>query len=172
MFEKQVTLCRAAYGRPETWRFLFSARLISAPATGVADQANVSMWFELFTGIGRSAIHIPFWINLPSYVWNFGAAVPANLVTWTNVARTDNTSFSIDSGGVSWDTTILTDQIIGQDITVVAHAKFTTDIPGVTQPAILEVSGQISPNTHVRPDWMQVDALPAEQFAGGEVKGR
>jgi hypothetical protein len=173
--DRAITLVRAAYGRPETWRFLLAVKLIDAPATGPGDQANAQVWFELFSGIGRSAVHIPFWVTMPGWQWNGGAAVPRNVVDWTNVALTSTNTFSSDSSGpppLTWTTQVASDQIVGQDITIVAHATFTTDIPGVTQPARIEVSGQISPNTHVRPDWMRVGAPPAEQFAGGEVKGR
>ena len=171
--DKQITLCRVGYGRPETWRFMLSARLISAPATGPADQANASVWFELMTGIGRSAIVLPFWVQLPSWSWNFGATVPVNLPFWTAKARTDSELFSIDNQAtpVAWTTTDLVDTIIGQDMTLVAHVSFTTNIPGVTEPAVVEVSGQFAPNTHVRPDWL-MKGPPELRFAGGEVKGK
>lgn len=172
--DKQITLCRVNYGRPETWRFLVMAKLLSAPATGGADQANASVWFELMTGIGRSAIILPFWIQLGSWQWNFGAPVPRNQMFWTNQARTDSALISITDEAVPVTTTALiySDEIVGQSMTLVAHATFTTDIPGVTEPAIFEVSGQFAPNTHVRPDWMQLEAGPREQFAGGEIRGR
>jgi hypothetical protein len=174
--DKQVTLCRVTYGRPDTFRFLVSAFLKSAPATAPGEQANASVWFELMTGIGRSSIILPFWIQLGSWQWNGGAPVPTGRggQIWTNQAATGTPVFSVDdqTPQVSWISTSYTDQIVGQDMTLVAHATFTTDIANVTEPAIFEVSGQFAPNTHVRPDWMQIDAGPREQFAGGEIKGR
>lgn len=186
--EQKISLCRVAYNRPETWRFLLAAKLVSAPATGGGDQANVSLWFELMTGIGRSAIILPFWASLPGWQWNFGASVPVNLTDWTNWTSGSNLGRTITDAftSVTDETppvtttfpqilssfTIPTDTIIGQDMTLVAHVNFVTDIPGVTQPAVVEVSAQFAPNTHVRPDWMQVDAGPREQFPGGEIRGR
>lgn len=171
--EQQVTLLRAAYGRPETWRFLFAARMLSAPVAGAGKQANASVWLELFTGIGRSAIRLPFWIFLAEWNWNNPLPVPSpNEVQWTTQAKSgDQTWITDETPQVTTTAPVLTDLIVGQDMTVVAHAVFNTDIVNPT-PIVIEVSGQWAPNTHVRPDWMQVDAPPAEQFAGGEIKGR
>lgn len=170
--EQQVTLLRVQYNRPETWRFLFSARIVSAPVVGALEQANAGVWFELITGIGRSAMRIPFWVTLPSWTWNFGAAVP-NLVFWTNQAPTSDVSVSVSSDVVpiSVSSQIFSDLIVGQDISVVAHAVFNSDAVAPA-PAVIEVSGHFAPNVHVRPDWLQVDAPPSEQFSGGELKGR
>jgi len=170
--EQKITLCRVGYNRPDTWRFLLSAQLKSAPATAVGDQANVSVWFELYTGIGRSVMRLPFWVTLPGWNWNFGLAVPINVVDWTNQAQAGvATSFTDEVPAVTTTYPIFTDEIVGHDMTLIAHVNFVTDIPGVTQPAIVEVNAQFAPNTHVRPDWMQVDKPPAEQFAGGETRG-
>lgn len=186
--EQKITLCRVGYGRPDTWRFLLAAKLISAPATAIGEQASVALWFELMTGIGRSSVIIPFWASLPGWQWNFGAAVPVNVLDWTNWTSGSNQGrvltdpFNTVSDEVppvttafpqiSSSFTIPTDTVIGQDMTLVAHVNFVTDIVGVTQPAVVEVSGYFSPNTHVRPDWMQIDADPRAQFPGGEVGGR
>jgi len=176
--EQQITLLRVQYNRPETWRFLFSARILQAQDAEPTFQSHLSLWFELFTGIGRSAIKIPFWVGLPEYVWigGGGGAAPLNLVEWTNVAAGSQESFSLtsapDGTQISQTTApVFTDTIVGQDMTVVAHVNYTTDRPDAT-PAQVEVSGQFAPNVHVRPDWFQLDSSPGEQFAGGEVKGR
>lgn len=174
LFEKQISLLRVQYNRPETWRFLFAAHIVSGgAATGPGENAQLAIWFELFTGIGRSAIKIPFWITLPIFNWSGGSAVPANLVEWTNQAATSDvaTSFTDETPQVVTRGQVFSDEIVGQDITVVAHVNYTTDV--VAAPPInVEVSGQFAPNVHIRPDWLRVDGEMAEQFTGGELKGR
>lgn len=171
IFEKQITLARVQYNRPETWRFLLSGRIVGggAPTVG-AQQANLAVWFELFTGIGRSAIKLPFWVTLPGWVWNGGAAVPINVVEWTNQAPTSDVATSL-TGGVVTTSQVFSDEIVGQDMTLVAHANYVTDVPGAP-PLVVEVSGHFAPNVHIRPDWMRTDGSPSEQFSGGELKGR
>jgi len=173
LFLPQISLNRIQYNRPETWRFLFSARIIDAPTAGVGEQANASIWFEIFTGIGRSAIHIPFFCQLPGWQWNGAAPVLGDAsLLWTNSVQSgEQTWLTDETPQVTTTAPVLTDLIVGQDITVVAHGVFNTDIPGAV-PMHVEVSAQWAPNVHVRPDWFQIDGHPAEQFAGGEVKGR
>jgi len=174
IFEQQISLLRVQYNRPETWRFLFAAHIVSGgSATGAGQNANVALWFELFTGIGRSAIKIPFWVTMPGWSWNNGLAVPTNQVQWTNEAPTSDVSVAISDQAppVITRSPIFSDEIVGQDITVVAHVNYVTDVPGAL-PIVVEVSGQFAPNVHVRPDWSRLDVPASEQFAGGELKGR
>ncbi len=158
------TLVRIAYNRPETWRFLFAARIISAPESAVGQHAELSIWFELITGIGRSAIQIPFFSNIPDFNWDNGVGVPLE-TRWLNQA------FIQLPGPAFTNPLYFTETITGQDLTVVAHARFATDIPAAA-PCIVEVSGQFAPNVHVRPDWSRLEVSEAEQFAGGETGGR
>jgi hypothetical protein len=172
--EKLATLCRVNYKRPETWRFLFSARILDATPAGVGEQSNLSVWFELYTGIGRSAIRIPFWVTLPAYTWSNSNA-PIGLVKWTNRASTSDVALTItnDPAGVfisSSQVPVFSEEIVGQDLTVIAHVNHTSNVPGAAD-ARVEVNGQFSPNAHVRPDWYRNG--PEEQaFPGAEVEGR
>jgi hypothetical protein len=176
--EQQITLLRVQYNRPETWRFLFSARILDAqPDPDGSHQFHIDVWFDLFTGIGRSAIPIRFWVTLPEWQWGLlSPAVPRNQPFWTNTtgnSQVVSTIVQLPDGTI--EKTLLgsgqTETITGQDMTVVAHVNYTTDLAGAT-PAQVEVSGQFAPNVHVRPDWFLLDGHPSEQFAGGEVKGR
>ena len=171
--EQQITLCRVEYARPETWRWLLSARLVRAPSTAIGQNANFGVWFELFAGVGRANIRIPFWVTLPGGSWNGGAAPPLNLVQWTTKAQHSLTTFSSDSSGpppLTWTTTDLPDILVADHITIVAHAVFNTDLVA-PPPIIVEVSGALAPNSHVRPDWY-MDTNEQEQFPGGETGGR
>lgn len=172
--DQATTLLRVAYKRPETWHFLFSARILNAPAAGGAEQGTISVWFELFTGIGRSAIRLPFWVVLPSWSWS-GSAAPTTLA-YASSAGTGVESISIttDPGGAMISSTrvpVMTDQIVGQDMTVIAHPTFTTNIAGATA-AQVEVSGQFAPASHVRPDWYRNDGPAETQFPGSEIEGQ
>lgn len=171
LHEQQITLLRISYKRPETWRFLFSARMLSGPGSD-NHQSNVSVWFELLTGIGRSAIRIPFWVSLPQFSWNNLAGPSTAIVQWTTHATESGLQFSFDSQDpqVTWQTQILSDLIVGQDLTVVAHCSFTTNLE-TTTPAVVEVSGQLAPNVHTRPDWYR-NAPDELVFPGAEVEGR
>lgn len=171
------TLCRVSYGRPETWRFLFAAKLLSAPAMPVGKQANVGVWFDVLVGIGRAAVKIPFFMQLPSWTWASGASAPINLTNWaTHTTQQSTQAFVSLEYGSGSDTLfgnvqVPTDLLPGQDITVTANSTFNTDL-ALPQVATVEVSCLLSPNNHVRPDWMLMDKSPAEQFPGGEVGGR
>lgn len=157
-----TTLLRAAYARPETWRFMFSAIIRSAPNAGPGEQAQINVQFDLITGIGRSNMQIPGFVTF-GFQW-VAAAAPVGTLEWTNLTRTTTLISATEVG--------FTDQFIGQDITFVAKANFVTNIPAAPN-AVIEVSGQISPNVHVRPDWYQVDAeQQSVQFPGAEIGGR
>lgn len=169
------TLCRVAYKRPDTWRFLFQAKILAAPAMPVANQANLSVWFDLIVGIGRAAVKIPFFKTLGGWNWQ-NAPAPVNQQQWSTHSDQSTQSFISLEYGSGTDTlfgtaSIPTDQIVGQDITVNATATFTTDL-ALPQQATVEVSCMLAPNSHVRPDWMLLGRSRSEQFPGGETGGR
>jgi hypothetical protein len=161
-----LTLCRVQYNRPETWRFLFSARIISAPEAAAGESAQLEVSFKLLTGIGRSAIIIPTFSLMPLFAWDGIGPVPIPRTPfWTNQATYDVPP------AIAADLRRFTDTVVGQDMTLTAEALFRTDIAGAT-PAVVEVSAQFAPNVHVRPDWFQIDGHAGEQFSGAETKGR
>lgn len=175
------TLVRVSYGRPETWHFLLSATLLSAvDGNPAVDVSSAGAEFALYTGIGRSLIKIP---TLYTFGWNWGlgqpaVAAPVNLPEWTNQSyqsRPDSSSiffdFATDVEVYRVETITGTDKFIGQDITIVANVYFNTTVAGA-DPAEIEISAQVAPAVHVRPDWSRMDVGPAEQFPGGEVGGR
>ena len=47
-----IQLAKISYARPESWRFLFTARMLSAPSTGSATE-HVILDFDVTVGIGR-----------------------------------------------------------------------------------------------------------------------
>jgi hypothetical protein len=160
------TLVRASYGRPEKWHFLFNLQLkgpvlVSFPG----NTAFLDCTFDLILGVGRSAITLVNFAAL-QYDWgNGGNMFPTNQM-WTQVGRIQESI----SATPSTDPPFRPDHFIAQDVTIVANLFYQTDVPGAA-PIVAEVSGQISPATHVRPDWL-VEGPPAEKFLGGETGAR
>lgn len=166
--ENNTTLVRVAYGRPETWRWLFALKIISGGApTDVGETAIVEVTFELVVGLGRSAIRLPEFAAL--YLdWNNGFPVRTNQMVYA----TSTPAFS----AIPWpapDPIPRIETFVAQDITIVAKAAYITDVAvGPVPPVNIEISGHVAPNTHIRPDWLQIDAPSTAQFPGGEVGGR
>lgn len=165
--ENNTTLCRAAYGRPETWRWLLAFQILSGGTpSGAGETALVEVVFELISGVGRSALRLPEFMVM-QLDWSNGNPVRTNQLVYATSAP----AFS----SIPWpaaDPVPRIETFVSQDITIVAKAAYLTDVPGAVAPVQIEVTGQLAPNTHVRPDWMQIDANPAAQFPGGEIGGR
>lgn len=160
-------LSKIQYGRPDTWKFFLGAQVVKPPAPNLATQVLVDIDFDIMIGVGRSRFD-------------------------TNYERTTNfqhfVTFSyVYAGGAS-------PRDLGpRYATEVLAPPISTAVPGVRQlirefPAeSIQCSGQVrvttfevvdiavemtaffSPQTHIRPDWYQVDGTP---FAGGETGGR
>lgn len=164
--ENNTTLVRVAYGRPDTFRFLVGFQILSGGTpSGPAETALVEVVFELIIGMGRSALRIPEFAYL-QLDWSNGNAVRSNQLVY----ETSTPAYP----AVPWpasDPVPRIETFVGQDVTLVAKSAYLTDVPGAV-PVQIEVTGMIAPNTHTRPDWMQVDAQPAVQFPGGETGGR
>ena len=162
------TLARASYGRTETWRFLFHAVIVAGGTpTDVGEGAFVEVRFDLLIGMGRSAIKVPSFVLLQ---WDWGNG---NLPRIDQPLYTTSTRDSVSIPAVPLEEQRVIDQFVAQDITIVANAAYFTDT-SVTPllPVKVDVSAQIAPNAHVRPDWYRVDATPSEQFPGGEIGAR
>jgi len=183
-FQKNLnTLVRVSYSRPETWHLLLAARLISAvDGNPAADVSSAGAEFTIYTGLGRAMITFP----VVTLGWNWGLdqsdgpSAPVQLPRWTNqlyndTGQGDSQSLFYDptTGDLIYrvETSVGTDKFVGQDITIVANTYFNTTVVGAGD-AVLEVSAQVAPSVHVRPDWSRLDVSEAEQFTGGETGGR
>lgn len=188
---QQIQLIKVAYKRPETWNWLFSARLLSGEPS-VAFLQQVTVEFDLTVGIGRSAIQIAgpgqFVGNgfnafeRYQFVWGPAAgAFPRNAHIYTTEVLAPNRRFSRDPPFEDQDgnavppaqsaTTIRS--IVAQDIQLNARVSAVT-LPGdasIGLPVEVEVSASFAPMTHVRPDWY-LQAPDEMVFAGGETQGK
>ncbi len=148
-------LCRVSYKRPESWRFLFFAKLLTSdnhsPATFEVD-------FNVIPGVGRGSVNLQpfekFIFKLP-----IGPLPPGG--------QADKWSTSVN-GPVRDDTSLVTvpnvvDSFVAQDIQISFTAAVSLTVPGDTLQA--QVGCLLAPWHHARPDWVLRD------FAGEELKG-
>lgn len=169
------TLVRVAYGRPECWRYMVRAVFLEGPTMGPGNQAQINISYEVLSGIGRSVV--PFTIGQPrGYVWGLGTGIftpPVGIAQWSSMHDSGYEQLDLSDPPLpnQVSRSIPIDNFVGQDFTIVARCNFVTDLVG-NAPALIEVSCQVAPTTHVRPDWFQVDADRSVQFSGDEVGAR
>jgi hypothetical protein len=162
---------------------MFSSRLISGPGgTGVgADTVQLTVDFELTTGIGRSMITTtPTLISASStltspaferHTFTWAAQFPPNAHIWTTQALAPNRTFVVNNPPSTEPRSII-EQIVAQDIQLVCRVQAGSNPGDVSLGGrvVVEVSAQFSPVVHVRPDWFH--RVPDEmRFAGDEVGG-
>jgi hypothetical protein len=160
-FTQQLT--RVAYKRPETWHWLFVARLISAPDAGGGEVASINIFFNVQVGLGRSMFTLA---GFEHFQWGWAAAPAplADALRWSTVGRRPpRTTPDVEAFDVQ--------ELVAQDIQVSADCVFASTIAG-NPDATVEVGAFWAPKTHVRPDWLQLDVQPEAQFPGQETAGR
>lgn len=171
-------LTKVAYGRPDTWHWLFTARLIDATDADPDEPLTLSITWELTVGIGRS-----FQQNLGFDSWTMSWGTP---VTPTDVAPRGRLLWATQTYQSRLGRQIfiapeveppnLIDEIVAQDIQLTVRAAMSSPVTPRTsnKRAVIEVGAQWAPKCHVRPDWFRNDeGTPLElQFPGGEVQGR
>ncbi len=172
-------LCKIGYGRPDTWRFYFSAQLIRGPANTAGLFTRVFVEFDVAIGAGRGATQMSQRLlagvttfAFEQYVFQWGPATPAfpaGAMIWTTTAQSPNVGFLGDGPNVRDGR--LVSLVPAESIQVECRIVALTTAPNVAavgQEVEVEVSSYWAPNSHVRPDWFQ-DAPPEVQFPGGEV---
>lgn len=167
-------LARVAYKRPETWQWLFLARLIQGPVAGVGGSYEMRIDFDVTVGIGRSSVTMPSFDRLQ---WTWTGAVgpaPTAFPIWTTSTISPPPLYAFVDGAPdpAGQATRVIDKLVAQDIQVSVRVQFTA-IDEPTGPGIadVEVSAYFAPKTHVRPDWY-MNAVPESTFPGDEIGGR
>lgn len=164
------TIARISYRRPETWHWLFAARLKSAPLLGLGDSIGVQVHFDLMVGVGRTNVVMRSF-EILTFTWD----------SPPNTAPLEQLIFSTEAvgirqfnrlGGVVTTTPVPIHEITAQDLVLSARivAFLNGGIP-VTQQLSVEVSGHFAPKNHVRPEWFQQPAPPELKFPGAEIGG-
>jgi hypothetical protein len=149
-------LVRIGYKRPETWHWLFAAKLLSGPDMGAGNHASVQVFFDLTVGIGRSMIRIP---GFESFVFRWdgpapGGTFPQDRQLYSTSCIGPNRIF-VNPPGVPTPSEIVSstiDEIVAQDLQLSCRLFFDITGGGST-PVVVEVQAQFSPKTHLRPEW-------------------
>jgi hypothetical protein len=172
--QQQGQLIKVAYGRPETWRWLFSARLRSVvPTPAVGTDLVVQLAWELTVGIGRSFQQHPAFD-----VWNYlipGGGPQSAGILWATQAIQPSSLGRFNSAGVIDPTPPpnIISELCAQDIQLNVRAALLLSGAAVGYPyvATLEVGAQFAPINHIRPDWF-LDGPAEQRFPGAEVAGK
>lgn len=164
-------LSRISYARPETWSFLFAARLIAAARNNPV-QMTITVDFVLNLGIGRSSLDVddraptvttarPAFCRL---AWSIGGAavIPIGGLKWTSTVPSPPLDESRSLGAVEYPVT----HFPAQDIQCSARVTFRLGAPAVAT-ATVQVHSYFAPRTHVRPDWF----ADKNMFRGNEIGG-
>jgi hypothetical protein len=171
-----VQMAKVSYGRPESWRFLFTARMLSAPTNGSAVE-HVILDFDVTVGIGRYSttlgredVPVPSPTNAEETRGfarfhfirsepNFPSRYAWLTTGWSPIAD------SVDGVAVPR----VTDVIVAQDIQCRVRAGAFAG-SGTPVPLKVQVAAYFAPNVHIRPDWL-ADADEQTRFRGNEVGG-
>lgn len=186
-------LIKISYKRPETWHWLFAARLISGPNSDGVNSLQLQVIFDLTVGVGRSMVQVlgsPTAINgntpFEAYFFTWGplaAIFPANAFLYSTQVLAPNRTFRSDppfpnQGGFPVAGEFVTgpsviDQIVAQDLQLNCQliCLATAGDAAIGQSVVVDVSAQFAPKTHMRPDWFR-NAPEELIFAGSEVEGR
>lgn len=169
-------LARVAYGRPESWHWLFSAVIVDAqPAVAGVDPILVTVRFGVVPGIGRSSVQLresrasigyPAGQNVPfeEFSWAIApaAAIPVGLRRWSTTSHgPPRTDTDVSSNVIS--------ELVFQDMQCDALVAMNVV---QTQRLVVEVAAFFAPKNHIRPDWFQERAPPEVKFPGGELPAR
>lgn len=153
---QSVQLVQVMYGRPETWAFLCSARLVSVtPAAPVGGIVQLNYLVQL--GLGRATQILP---NFVQFSWD-----PSNEVTiqrWTAQAL-GPPRFNGDTAA-----NVMT-QFTAQNIQAKGDVTYV-QLPGPFV-AQVEVAMHVAPINHVRPEWFNAQPNDHTRYNGGENKG-
>lgn len=158
-------LTRLSYLRPESWHWVFSAKLLAGPdTTGVGEHVNFSILWDLTIGIGRSVILLPAF-DTYFFNWNDGAGFPQDQLIWSTQTNGPARSFRTGGGEVSTLPTICS-EFVAQDIQLNVRF-FLQELSIPSTPVKVELSAQFAPKTHVRPEWFKGGSFPGAEDGGG-----
>lgn len=174
-------LVRISYARPETWHWLFYARMVSGPANTPGFFTRVFVNWELTTGVGRSAVRMHLGTGqlfaipaFDTFTFQWGPTrpeFPTNAQIWASEATSPSKSFQGDGPAATGETI---KEIVAQDLQLQAQVVGLTtplNVLAAGQTAIVEVSAIFAPKTHVRPDWF-INGPQELMFSGAEIQGR
>lgn len=140
-------LVRIAYGRPETWNFLFAVELLDNNLP--AEPGILTVDFDLTVGIGRAQNTIKSFEQIVFY-WAPGA--------WSTKQGTSKYTASVqpplrnDQVATSYPDEIT--DFVAQDIQLKATVTLSGG-PNINNVVTSTVSAYFAPAAHIRPEWFE-----------------
>jgi hypothetical protein len=166
-------IARIAYKRPETWHWVFGARILEGQVLTEGNTAIIDVYFDVITGIGRSQ---QIMIGFDHFRWTYDdpsrPRPPVDHVMWATTTYTPALDYTGSFLPDPASRRLIT-EIVGQDIQINARvSSFLQSSQELMTPQLkVEVSAFLAPKTHVRPDWF-AEGPEEVQFPGAENQGR
>lgn len=139
-YRQEGQLARIQYKRPESWRFLFYARILESESS---NPAILTVNFNIIPGVGRTAVSLQgferYRFSIPIGV---GGAQEKYSASVNGPERDDVTPQNVQNE---------IDSIEAQDLQVSYSANVVLTIPGDFVTA--EIGVILAPWHHARPDW-------------------
>jgi hypothetical protein len=161
-------VARVAYGRPDTWEFLFVCKIVGI--VGPLAPAPYDVRFQLNVGVGRSSVDLPDFAQ-----FQFQPGDPAGTAKFcTQIQTADINQFFQFAPTVMMPNVV--DHFPAQDIQCAARAFAETALSVGTEIRI-EASAYFSPRSHIRPEWSgtpvgtRFSGNTIPRFPGSEDKG-
>lgn len=169
-------LTKVSYKRPETWHWLFSAKILDfGPLPPVGTTLNIAIIWDLTVGIGRSVQQIANfdWWNI--FITSASGNIRNRTLWATQAIPMGGASLGrLDAAGAidPAPPPNLIDQIVAQNIQLNATAVLTLQGANVGYPysATVELGASWAPKHHIRPDWF-LHGAPESVFTGEETGG-
>ena len=163
-------LAKIAYGRPDTWRFLFGLTIDGSTNVNAAGTITLVVDFSVLAGIGRSTLLMPSFVNPASpgfcqFVLSGTAAQLVGRTVWTSKVQAP------ENLNTNWRPEF--DTLVAEEIqsgAIVGAAAGITPIAG--SKLNVTVHAYFAPNTHVRPDWFTDHKGDNSRFLGNEAGGK
>lgn len=169
-------LTKVAYKRPETWHWLFTARVLEADDAEPDEPLQLTIAWDLTVGIGRAVQQNQgfdqwnlFW-GTPTNPTNFA---PRGALLWATETYQRSLRRTIFLAAPLTEPPNMIDEIVAQDIQLNATAFLASPVSPLTvdKRVLIEVGAQWAPKTHIRPDWY-TDGPPEATFGGAETAGK
>jgi hypothetical protein len=156
-------LTRVAYKRPDTWHWLFFARLLEGPSPGPGQGASLVINFDVTIGLGRSNVQLVGFETF-SWSWGTGDSPPTSVVMFSSTSRGSLRTFPPPATPVD----NLISELVAQDVQVNARIQNGSNFVSSIR---CEVASFFAPKSHIRPDWYSDGPLEV-QFTGAENQGK
>ena len=134
-------LIRISYGRPESWRWLFSATIIESESNA----GNLIVTWQPTIGIGRGSVTLA---AFDSFTFLFPLVVVPTQIFAANVIGPPRTT-----GLVPPNQSSIFDVLVAQDIQLQCKISFAGLDAGSKTTLVLDA--HFAPNVHIRPGWFK-----------------